>query len=98
MTTVDSTPPRSRGGGRAGRAALRAAQSRVQGPAFITRAIPPYELVGEEGIASIEALTSDFDCSYLGETTVTIAVTDYYGNVDYAAATVTVEDPHGACS
>jgi len=54
MTEVAANPARTRGGGRAGRAALRAADAHRQGPAFIRRQIPPYELLGDEGLALVE--------------------------------------------
>ncbi|MGB8859444.1 MAG: trimethylamine methyltransferase family protein [Ilumatobacteraceae bacterium] len=55
MTTVDANPARVRGGGRAGRAAMRAAGATAQGPAYITRRIAPYELLDEDGLALVEA-------------------------------------------
>ncbi len=51
----DGSPARRRAGGRAGRAQARAGAASRQGTAYITREIPPYELVGEEGLATIEA-------------------------------------------
>ena len=55
MTEVEANPARTRTGGRAGRAAMRAAGARQQGPAFIRREIPAFELLGEEGLALVEA-------------------------------------------
>ena len=55
MTTSEPTPARHRSGGRAGRALARAVSARVQGAAFITREIPPYELLGEEGLQLVES-------------------------------------------
>ncbi|MBK9972789.1 MAG: trimethylamine methyltransferase family protein, partial [Acidimicrobiaceae bacterium] len=55
MTDVAANPARARGGGRAGRAAMRAAVAGAQGPAFIRREIPPYALLGEEGLALVAA-------------------------------------------
>jgi trimethylamine--corrinoid protein Co-methyltransferase len=51
-------PSRSRAGGRVARLAQRTGAGSGPGraaPAFIRRQIPPYELVGEEGLALIEA-------------------------------------------
>ncbi|MFM8266967.1 MAG: trimethylamine methyltransferase family protein [Ilumatobacteraceae bacterium] len=48
------TITRGRSGGRAGRAALRASGAGAA-PAFITRRIPPYELLSEEGLALVES-------------------------------------------
>ena len=50
MTEVEANPARTRAGGRAGRAALRAADAHRQGPAFIRRQIPTYELLGEKAL------------------------------------------------
>ncbi len=55
MTEVEANPARTRSGGRAGRAALRVAGARRQGPAFIRRQIPTFDLLGEEGLALVEA-------------------------------------------
>ncbi len=55
MTEVEATPPRTRTGGRAGRAALRAAHAGRQGPAFIRRDIAPYDLLHDDGLALIES-------------------------------------------
>src|SRR5512136_2383146 len=44
---------RSRGGGREAKRAARAARSAVTIP-YITRALPYYEVLGEEGLATIE--------------------------------------------
>lgn len=44
-----------RGGGRAGRAERTAAAATVRSPAIITRRIPTYELLGEEGLSRIES-------------------------------------------
>lgn len=46
-------PGRRRGGGREGRRAVRSAAAAVTSP-YITRDIPPYEILGEEGLAIIE--------------------------------------------
>lgn len=54
MTELDASPARTRGGGRAGRAALRAANAKVQGPAYITRKIAPYDLLNEDDLALVE--------------------------------------------
>ena len=55
MDTTEPTPARRRTGGRAGRTLARAnVGSRTSGPAFITRSIPPYELLSEEGLDSVE--------------------------------------------
>ena len=54
MTQVDANPARTRGGGRAGRQALRAAAAHQQGPAYIRREIAPYELLGEDSLALVE--------------------------------------------
>ncbi|MEI8238724.1 MAG: trimethylamine methyltransferase family protein [Actinomycetota bacterium] len=55
MVDVEATSPRGRSG-RAARMAQRASSGgRDSGPAFLTRDIPAYELVGEEGLASLEA-------------------------------------------
>jgi len=43
-----------RGGGREGRRAERVATAAAGGPAFITRQIPTYELLREDGLAAIE--------------------------------------------
>ncbi|HZD22288.1 MAG TPA: trimethylamine methyltransferase family protein [Acidimicrobiia bacterium] len=45
---------RRRGGGRAARLAARTAET-VQSLPYLTRSIPPYEVLGEEGLATIEA-------------------------------------------
>ncbi|MEM7185736.1 MAG: T9SS type A sorting domain-containing protein [Bacteroidota bacterium] len=44
------------------------------------------------GIASIELDVTSFDCSHLGENTVTLTVTDTYGNTSDCTAIVTVID------
>ena len=54
MSEREPNPARTRTGGRAGRAALRAADAHRQGPAFIRREIPTYELLSEEGLALVE--------------------------------------------
>ena len=55
MDTTEPTAARRRTGGRAGRTLARAnVGSRTSGPAFITRSIPPYELLSEEGLDSVE--------------------------------------------
>ncbi|MEQ1702767.1 MAG: trimethylamine methyltransferase family protein [Ilumatobacteraceae bacterium] len=54
MTELDAAPARTRGGGRAGRAALRAANAKVQGPAYITRKIAPYDLLNDDDLALVE--------------------------------------------
>ena len=54
MTIDEQQAPRRRSGGRAARAATRAAGS-AGGPAFITRGIPPYELLSPDGLDSVEA-------------------------------------------
>ena len=54
MTEVDANPTRTRGGGRAGRAATRAAGVKAQGVPYIQRQIPPYELLNEDGLALVE--------------------------------------------
>jgi len=46
-------PGRRRGGGREGRRAVRSAAAAVTSP-YLTRDIPPYEILGEEGLAVIE--------------------------------------------
>jgi trimethylamine--corrinoid protein Co-methyltransferase len=46
----DQAPTR----GRAGRKARRAATATASGPAYITRKIPTYELLGEDGLAKLE--------------------------------------------
>jgi len=54
MSDPDSpSPRRARSGTRAARKARRAQQPHA--PAFITRRLPPYELLGEEGLLAIEA-------------------------------------------
>ncbi len=56
MTGIDPAPHRSRSGGRSARVAARTGiGSRPTAPAFIRRQIPPYELLGEEGLALVEA-------------------------------------------
>ncbi len=56
MTTIEPTPPRRRTGGRAARTAARSGPgARPSAPPFITREIPPYELLSEDGVASVEA-------------------------------------------
>ena len=54
MTELDAAPARTRGGGRAGRAALRAANAKVQGPAHITRQVAPYDLLNDDDLALVE--------------------------------------------
>src|SRR5690606_25951443 len=44
------------------------------------------------GIASMTLSQYDFDCSHVGDNTVTLTVTDVNGNPDSATAIVTVED------
>ncbi|MEP4910619.1 MAG: HYR domain-containing protein, partial [Algibacter sp.] len=44
------------------------------------------------GIASLAIDTTDFDCSNVGDNTVTLTVTDTNGNTANCSATVTVED------
>src|SRR5690606_35253135 len=44
------------------------------------------------GIASMTLNQYDFDCSHVGDNTVTLTVTDVNGNTDSATAIVTVED------
>ncbi len=58
--TIDDRPPASprsggRAGGRAARHAARAGGTRPTAPAFVRRRIPTYELLGEEGLALVEA-------------------------------------------
>ena len=55
MTQAESAPPRVRTGGRAGRAATRAASAHAQGPAYIERAIPPYELFDADAVSLVES-------------------------------------------
>lgn len=47
------------------------------------------------GIASMTLSQYDFDCSHVGDNTVTLTVTDVNGNIDTATAIVTVEDVLG---
>jgi gliding motility-associated-like protein len=52
------------------------------------------------GIASLTVLPNTFDCSNVGDNTVTLTVTDNHGNVSTCTATVTVEDnvaPNAIC-
>ena len=44
------------------------------------------------GIAGLALSQTNFDCSHVGDNTVTLTVTDVNGNVSTATATVTVED------
>src|SRR5690606_10412254 len=44
------------------------------------------------GIASMTLSQDTFDCSHVGDNTVTLTVTDVNGNTDSATAIVTVED------
>src|SRR5690606_34256228 len=44
------------------------------------------------GIASMTLSQYDFDCSHVGDNTVTLTVTDVNGNTDSATAIVTVKD------
>src|SRR5690606_31371632 len=44
------------------------------------------------GIASMTLSQYDFDCSHVGDNTVTLTVTDLNGNMETATANVTVED------
>lgn len=58
MTAADAAPAAAvgggrRSGGRAGRAALRAAHV-VERVPYLTRSMPPFEIVGEEGLTIIE--------------------------------------------
>jgi len=46
-------PTRRRGGGRAGRQAERSAAGAVSHP-YLTRSIPPYEVLGDDGLSTIE--------------------------------------------
>lgn len=45
-------------GGRAARRAARTGGAKVNGPAYITRKIPPYAVMSEEGLSRIEATTN----------------------------------------
>jgi trimethylamine---corrinoid protein Co-methyltransferase len=54
MTEVEINPARTRGGGRAGRAAHRAASANAQGPAYIQRRIAPYDLLDDDSLALVE--------------------------------------------
>ncbi len=54
MTEVEANPARTRGGGRAGRAALRAATASAQGPAYIHRRIAPYNLLSDDDLDLVE--------------------------------------------
>ena len=49
------------------------------------------------GIDTIEININTFDCSNLGNNTVTLLVTDVHGNSSSCDAIVTVEDPIGNC-
>ena len=51
---TDSVSPETRRKGRAARQHARQGDAH-RGPAFLTRSIPPYELLSEEGLASVEA-------------------------------------------
>ena len=55
MTQAEAAPPRLRAGGRAGRAATRAASAHAQGPPYIQRAIAPYELLDADAVALVES-------------------------------------------
>lgn len=52
---MTSDAPRRRSGGRDGRIAARAAAAHMERIPFLTRAIPPATVLGEEGLATIEA-------------------------------------------
>ena len=54
MTIDEQQAPRRRSGGRAARAAARAGGS-ADAPAYITREIPPYELLSPDGLDVVEA-------------------------------------------
>lgn len=54
MTQAEATP-RTRTGGRAGRAATRAAQSHAPGVPYIQRAIAPYELLDDDALSLFES-------------------------------------------
>src|SRR5690606_39636654 len=52
------------------------------------------------GIESLELSQTSFDCSNIGDNTVTLTVTDNNGNTSTCEATVTVEDnvaPNAIC-
>lgn len=51
---MTESPGRRRGGGREGRRAVRSAAAAITLP-YLTREIPPYEVLGEDGLATIEA-------------------------------------------
>ena len=55
MTHLEAAPPRLRTGGRAGRAATRAASASAQGPAYIKRNIAPYELLNDDALSLVES-------------------------------------------
>ncbi len=55
MSEIDAAPTRTRSGRAARVAARSGAGARPIAPAFITREIPPYELLSEEGLHSVEA-------------------------------------------
>ncbi|PWI31542.1 hypothetical protein DI383_02425 [Flavobacteriaceae bacterium LYZ1037] len=50
------------------------------------------------GIQSMSLDNTAFDCSNLGNNTVTLTVTDFAGNQDFCTATVTVLDPAASAS
>jgi trimethylamine--corrinoid protein Co-methyltransferase len=51
---AQARPERERRGGREGRRARRGGDDAARAPAYITRRIPTYELLGEEGLAALE--------------------------------------------
>ena len=55
MTHAEAAPPRLRTGGRAGRAATRAASAHAQGLPYIQRSIAPYELLDEDALSLVES-------------------------------------------
>lgn len=67
-------------------------QLNANGSASITTAMIDNGSNDACGIAGYELNQYDFDCSHVGNNTVTLTVTDVNGNVSSANATVTVED------
>ena len=55
MTAADAAVPRLRTGGRAGRAATRAASAHAHELPFIQRSIAPYELLNEDSLSLVES-------------------------------------------
>lgn len=55
MTDVDAAAPENRRKGRAARQRSRHGDESNRGPAFLRREIPAYELLSEEGLATVEA-------------------------------------------